>query len=70
MKYENSLNVREACLELAYVEPINIESTGQVWLGDDPLSPNYLTKEQQAAVDVKAAQIYKAYLDAHPVPEA
>lgn len=64
----NSINVRQACLELNYVEPINIETDGTVWLGDDPANPNYLTKEQQTAVNVRSAQIEKAYLDANPVP--
>ena len=64
----NSLNVRQACLELGYAEPINIETTGRVWLGNDPTNPQYLSHEQQAAVDVKTAQIEKAYLDANPVP--
>jgi hypothetical protein len=64
----NSLNVREACLELGYAEPINIETDGKVWLGNDPANPEYLTQTQQTAVDVRSAQIEKAYLDAHPVP--
>ena len=68
MNSMNSLNVRQACLELGYSEPISIETDGKVWLGDDPANPEYLTKAQQTAVDAKSAQIEKEYLDAHPVP--
>ncbi len=64
----NSLFVREACLELGYVEPINIETTGKVWLGDDSSNPTFLTDAQQAIVESKTDEIHQAYLIAHPVP--
>lgn len=62
----NSLAVRKACLELGYLEPINIETDGTVWLGNDPANPQYLTKQQQTAVNVKTLEIEKSYLDANP----
>jgi hypothetical protein len=62
----NSINVRTACLNLGYSEPINIETDGIVWLGDDVDNPQYLTKTQQTAVIAETAKIEKAYLDANP----
>jgi len=64
----NSLSIREACLELGHVEPINIESSGQVWLGNDPANPQFLTQQQQSAVIAKTQQIVQAYLDSNPAP--
>ncbi len=64
----NSINVRQACLNLGYLEPINIETNGIVWLGNDPQKPEYLTATEQTKVFAETAKIEKAYLDANPVP--
>ena len=61
----NSFNVRQACLELGYNEPISIEENGVVWLGPDN-NRQYLTEQQQAAVWARAAEIEAEYLATHP----
>lgn len=61
----NSFNVRKACLELGYSEPISIEENGIVWLGPDD-DRQYLTEQQQAAVWVRATAIEAEYLATHP----
>ncbi len=63
----NQMFARKACYNLGFVEPINIETDGTVWLGNDPNNPDYLSNKDQSKVLAETAVLEKAYLDAHPV---
>lgn len=62
----SSFNIRQACLELGYSEPISIEENGIVWLGLDD-DRQYLTDQEQLAVQARAVEIEIEYLATHPV---